>query len=364
MCSSDLIPFEDLKSDIYDQSVVEGLSPNSRYTGSEDRLALISRGTEVDSDEIEPMIDLADIYLPRERKIYTFPVKNRVNFDMYGPPLAVMDWDGPIHGPYHLLGFNEVPENIMPSSPASHLSSLSRLINNLTRKQSKRARNQKRLHLYSSTGAKTAKEMQKAGDDQFIEANDPSEVAEHTIGGIDPAVEQFRAGLMNEFDRMAGNLPAMMGLGPSAETAKQEDLIQGAVSKKVASMQYRVVDASVRLIKDLGYMLWKDQFLSIQSQTPIEGTEYSFDSTWTPDYREGNFEEYEINIDLHSMPYQSPSSKVAALNQLMTQIYAPLSNLMMQQGGSYNLQELTSIYADLLNLPQLRDVIQIGRAHV
>lgn len=354
------IPFDELQSEIYDQEAVKELAPNSKYAPTDDRLQMIGRGTEVDQDEFEPMIDLADVWIPREGKIYTFAVKQRSTFTLSGRPLAEMDWDGPEHGPYHILGFNDVPENIMPTSPASHLASLSRLINNLTRKQSRRARNQKKLHLYTPAGVDAAKRMQKAGDDQFIEAQDVSEFAEHTVGGVDPSTEQFRVGLVNEFDRMAGNLPAMLGLGPSAETASQENLIQGAVSKKVAAMQYRVVDASVKLIRDLGHMMWNDQFLRIKTQSQIEGTDFTLDYEWTPEERHGSYDDYDINIDMHSMPYQAPSAKIQAINQLITQIYAPLSNLLMQQGGSYNLQELTNLYAELGNLPQLRQVIQFA----
>ena len=107
-------------------------------------------------------------------------------------------------------------------------------------------------------------------------------------------------------------------------------------------------------------MMWNDKFLSMRTQAPIEGTDYTVDYEWTPEEREGSFDDYDICIDMHSMPYQAPSAKIQAINQLITQIYAPLSQLLMQQGGSYNLQELTNLYAELGNLPQLRQVIQFS----
>jgi hypothetical protein len=359
------IPHEDLKSSIYDQAVASEIVPTSKYPVDDDRLSRITRGLDVDRDEFEPMVDLADVWVARDKKIYTFPVKSLLTFGMYGKPLAVMDWEGPELGPYHLLGFNDVPENIMPTSPASHLANLNRLINNLMRKQSKRARNQKNLHLYTPSGAKGAKEMQKAGDDSFVQVENVEEFRTVPVGALDANLGLLVEDLMGKYDRMAGNLQAMLGLGAQADTASQEQLIHSAVSKKVASMQYRVVDESVKLIRNLGYMLWNDKFMTIRGSRPIEGApDYKVDMTWTPEDRQGEFSYYDLSIDMHSMPYQSPSAKYGLLIDLLTKVYAPMTNIFMQQGGNYNLQELTNILADLANLPQLREVVQFTAPQV
>jgi hypothetical protein len=78
------------------------------------------------------------------------------------------------------------------------------------------------------------------------------------------------------------------------------------VSSKEAQMQYRVLDGSSRLIRDLGFLLWNDKAKVIPGRIPIDGTTYSMDATWTPDDREGAYFDYRINIDVYSMAYQSP----------------------------------------------------------
>ncbi len=126
-------------------------------------------------------------------------------------------------------------------------------------------------------------------------------------------------------------------------------------------MQYRVLDASVRLIRDLGGMLWRDKAKVIPGRIPIEGAEgYSVDATWRPNDREGSFPDYNINIDIFSMAYQSPGQRVAALNQLITQVYGPMGQLLSAQGGQLNLQKLVEFHAEMLNLPQLRECIQFA----
>lgn len=354
------IPFADMQSDIFDQAVAKKLSPTSksRLGNGDERLENISRGEETDSDDVEPMIDLMDVWVPRDRKIYTFAMDATRMFSGTGKAVAVMDWDGPELGPYELLSFNDVPENIMPTSPASHLSGLARLANNLMRKQSKDARKQRTVQTFTPAGAPDAKAIQRS-DDDWVPVHDVTQLASLKIGGIDQANQAFLLGVMDMFDRMAGNLTAIMGLGAQADTVGQEQLIHSAASRKEASMQYRVFDFTRRVTRGLGFMLWTDQAKVIPGKIPIDGASaYEVDATWTPEDREGDFSDYDLEIDVHSMAYQSPAQKVNAISQLLTQIYAPLAQLLMSQGGQINLQKLTDLYAEALNLPKLREVVQ------
>jgi hypothetical protein len=353
------IPFESLKSDAYDQEAVKELTPTSKYTVESNRLEKISRGFEVDPDEYEPMVDVADVWTPSSGQIWTFAVESVSQFRLKGPPIAVMPWKGSEHGCYHLLGLGDVPENIMPSSPASHLSMLARLANNLMRKQSRRARNHKRVHAYSPAGAASAKNVQRSGDDEFREVELPQEINTISVGGIDQGTQLFLQEVIEMFDRMAGNLPAMLGLGPQTGTVGQEELLHGSLNKKEANMQYRVVDASVRLVKELGLMLWMDKFQVIRGKMPIDGADgYYVDHTWTPDNRAGTTNDYEFGIDMYSMPYQSPSKKMDLIMTLINQVYAPMAQMLMSQGGTINMQELTELFAEMTNTARLKKIIQ------
>jgi hypothetical protein len=355
------IPFDDLQGPQFDQAVVKDLMPNSKLTVDTERLEQISKGTECDHDEFEPQIDLVDVWVARDAKIYTYALNNRSQMQVKeSAPVSVMDWYGPEFGPYKLLGFNDVPEQILPVSPASHLSSLARLANNLFRKQSKRARAAQINPTYTPADTEGAKTAKKAGDGEWICVQDASAVGKPIItGGVDPNLQAFALDITEMFDRMAGNLTAMMGLGAQADTLGQEQLIHGAVSKKEANMQYRVVDNSVKLIRDLGYMLWNDKFKVIRSQISIEGAEgYSIDATWTPEDREADFFDYNFDIDLFSMPYQSPSQRANAIIGIIKNVYGPLAQQMQMQGGVVNVQKLNEILSELMGEPRLKEVIQ------
>lgn len=355
------VPFDDLKSDMYDQDAVKELTPTSKYHVDTDRLERISKGADVDGDEFEPMIDLADIWVPRQGKIYTYAVANRYDFQLKGKCLAAMD-DVNEHGPYHLLGFGEVPENVMPSSPASHLSMLARLINNLMRKQASRAKKARRIHTFEPSETDTVNRIQNSNqDDQFVKSADPTRIGEVNLGGVDPQAQAFMLGTMEIFDRQAGNLTAMLGLGAQSDTVGQEQLIHSAGSKKESKMQSKVVSGTIKVIRDLAKLLWNDVVKVIPGQMPIAGaTGYSVDATWTPEDREGRFIDYDLNIDVYSMLYQTPAQASQMIVQVLGTVYAPMMQLLVSQGGSINMQELTDTLADMLNRPELRRIVQFS----
>ena len=354
------IPFHELKDeDIYDQSVVKELRPTSKFHQEQDRLEGLSRGQVTDPDEYQPGIDLMDIWIPRDDMIYTFAMDHVKRFEGRHRPVAEMRWDGPEFGPYHILSFNDVPENIMPTSPASHLNNLSKLANNIIRKQGRKARSARRIHTYPPASHKDAQKVQRASDDAWVEVQENGELREVLIGGIDPNNQAFLAGIIEMFDRMAGNLQVQAGLGTSAPTARQEQMIARHAGKKESQMQYRVVEASVSLIRDLGYMLWEDSVKEIPGKYPLEGTKLFLDGTWTPNKREGNFFDYNFDIDIFSMGYQAPDERGRNITE-MVQMFAQFQEGLSAQGGQIDFAALLEMLSELTNEPRLKEIIKFG----
>jgi len=83
-------------------------------------------------------------------------------------------------------------------------------------------------------------------------------------------------------------------------------------------------------------------------------------SVWKPGDREGKFLDYNFDIDVYSMQYQSPKSKLQSLNELVTGVYVPMVPMLMQQGGMIDMFALTEKYADLMNLPELMDIVKFA----
>lgn len=357
------IPFEDLvqgvKDGQYDYEAAKEIQPSTKYFNTEDRIDEISAGYQVDHDELEPMVDLCDIYIRRTGKIYTFHVSDRYYFRIDGPPLAEMEWTGSEHGPYKMLGFNEVPENVMPVSSADQLSPLNRLIQNVIRKQSRQARRQKDVHIYSTLGSDSANKIKNASDGQWIRVTEPSEVRTIKQGGVDPGNQIFVGNAIDLFDRMGGNIRAMLGLGSQAETLGQEELIHRASSRKESHMQNKVFDALRDLMRDLGMMLWDDRFKTIPATMNISGEE--IDDTWTPEDREGNFLDYNFEIDIYSMVHQTPGQRLQGVINALDRVFLPLLPMIQQDGGTIDTAELTDLYAEMSNQPRIKNIIKFDR---
>jgi len=355
------IPFDQLKSDVFDQKVVANLQPTSKlsFGGHPERAELMSKGYECDFDEIEPMIDLMDVWIPRENRVYTFPMDPVRRFQGKGQVLAVLDWDGDAEGVYRKLSFYDVPDNIMPAAPAAIFEALGVLVNDLLRKQARQAKRQKEINIYTQTGKDDAGRVSKAVDGEWIAVNDTKELGVIKRGGVDAANQAFAVGAIDLFDRMAGNLPAKLGLGPQAQTLGQEEIIAGKVTSKEAQMRLRVLEATRGLIRCLGLMLWNDAVKQIPGRMPVPGVDgASIDATWTPELRQGHFYDYDLDIDVYSMAYRSPMERANTIHALLDRTYIPAGQMVAQQGGSINFKALAEMDAEFLDEPRFSDIVQ------
>lgn len=357
------MPIETLQnSDIYSGDALEDIQPSSKFVTGE-RLSELSGGTEPANMEIEPMADVCDIWLPREGVIRTYVVESRHNLKLRKGHIAEMKWDGRQLGPYHLLHFDEVSENVMPCSTAADLEPLERLINNLYRKNARKASRQKDTPIYTPSGEQTARKLKNASDGEWISVTDPREVNVIKHGGIDGPLHGFMLNSMELFDRMAGNLQQMLGLGPSSDTVGQEKLIASAGSRREGQLQNNVVNATQHVVRDLALLLWEDEFTELPARVNLEGlTQITYDSTWKPGKRKGEFKDYKFEIDIYSMQYQTPGSRIQAVNQLLQSIYIPMMPIVQQQGGSIDLAALTEMHSEMLNIPRLKDVVVFNQA--
>jgi hypothetical protein len=355
------IPFEDLQDDtIWDQEAVKDVRPSSKSENAYERLENIGRGYETDQDEFVSMVDLIDLWMPREGKVVTYACDFR-NGSMkpYGKRLAELPWTGSELGPYEILGFDEVPESLMPVGPATHLSPLAKHINNIYRKQIRRARNLKENPTYTPGAEKSARNLLTSSDGDHICVQDNQELSAIRTGGVDQENQMFMLNMMDHFNSLAGNVQAMIGLSPQADTLGQERMIQGAVSGVVAQMANRVNECVTSLITNLARLLWDDEVNTIRGEMKLPGLDgYSAQSDWIPGDREGEFTDYQISIDIFSMPYKSASDKASSILQLVSQVYVPLSDQLMAQGGTIDMRELNDMLADLMDQPRLKEIIR------
>lgn len=355
------IPFSELgDADRFDQRVVKRLSARSKSADNETDLARsIAQGTETDADEYEPMIDLAEIYLARERLICVHAVDR--DFSITSDPLAVLDWDGPEEGPHDMLSFGPVSDNIAPASPAAALRGLHELTNSLFRAQNRQATRQKDVTIFPSGGEKDAKNIQQAKDGDITRVDNPEQIKVLKFGGADASTLGFLLQTMNMFDRMAGNLSAMAGLGPQSGTAAQDQMIHEQVSRREAWMMNKVMRFMSKIGSNLGNLLFNDSAKVIPGQVDLGLDGYKpVDATWYPGLRQGSFKDYQLKVEPYSSSFKSPSQRLGQINQVVGQ-FLQNPQLLAEQGVQFDLQELISLSAELLNEPRLLRVFKFNQ---
>lgn len=339
----------------YEKKAKELVRPDTRsnywHTQEGERPVRSLLSPEGHEDEYESMVDLMDVWIPREKKVVTWPV------NAPGMPLRVVDWNGPEGGPFHTLSLAaDVPDHIMPISPAMNLAPLNDLINGLMRKQRRQAQRQKDIPFYQAGHHDDAKRLERASDGEFTRVDNPEAVNVLKMGGVDQANQAFGISMQDLYDRMAGNLQLMAGLGPQSGTLGQDQLIKASNSKREANMQYRIVNFTTGICRDLGWLLWNDSMMETTGSYEAAGRDIPVQ--WTPELREGDWLDYNFEIEPYSMQYKSPSERLQGITNFISQVAMPMMPMMQEYGGTLDIQELVEIYSDLMDLPRLKQVVK------
>jgi hypothetical protein len=358
------LPLDRLKEDPrFDRAVIKQLEPSKlRMSGpqGDPLVRSLSWAGEEDLDEPYRMVDLVNVWLPRENAIAIFPTTSDFKFASETPPLAVIPWDGPETGPYKHLTFHDVPYNLLPIAPAKTLLPLSKLANSLWRKMTAQAERQKDVTIVEPGAESDGRRIKNAKDGDMITVVNKDRVGVLSFGGANPMNQQMYLAAKGEFDRMAGNLQAKMSLGPQAATLGQEQLIYAGVGKQEAKMLAHVAGFIEDVVRDLAHLMWVDEALEVPGSFTIDGTDIKVQSNWTPEDREGNFLDYNFDVDVYSLPRRQPEEMFAQL-QGLTEFALKYQDAVAAEGGMVSMQEFFRKASEFLNIPDIRRIIKFDQ---
>lgn len=354
--------FEKVKNELgYDKAVRKELTPSSKNTTDNPEFTRdIAAGEAVDDDELKPMLWLQNVWIPENGTISTFACDTSL------PPLIEREWTGSQGGPYKFLNLGLVPDNIIPASPAANLKGLHDLQNRLHRRMETQSDNQRTVNAYAPGGEEDAERLRLAKDGAWVKVRNPKDIQQVKMAGVDPGNQAFAMVVQEEYDRFAGNLRGMAGLGTQASTLGQEEIVQGGISRTEADMQLSVVNFAAECCYDLGYLMWNDSNLNIITSMPVGKSGVRVDSSWPPrdeygepaldEFRLGAFEDYEFRLEPYSMVYKTPTQKVDELFATLDKL-APLWPMFQASGASLDVKELVQIIAELQDRPELQRII-------
>jgi hypothetical protein len=102
--------------------------------------------------------------------------------------------------------------------------------------------------------------------------------------------------------------------------------------------------------------MWEDQTLEIKSSMSAGKTGIQISMNWTPDYRVGNFEDYEFRVEPYSMIFKTPEQKLQELFQVLREV-APLWPMFQAAGAALDAKAIVDEIARLKNRPEFRRFI-------
>lgn len=359
------IPIDDARnSGMFNEEAAQALQPTRKSPHNEDgdeKIETISSGFNVDRDEYTDYVELWDIWLPRENMILTLSSDDGGAPADNMPLLREEEWQGPERGPYHLLAYSEVPNQIMPLCPASTWFDLHTLLNKLFVKQGRGAERRKTFLAVQAGAKEDAEAVRKASDGDIIPVDNIDKMQEVTTGGVDTESIAFTVWLKDLFTYTAGNIDSLGGLGPQSDTATQDRMLSQSASKRVSDMQDRTIDFTELVMRDLAWYLWTDPLIEIPIIKRVPGTDLSLPSTFTPADAEGDFLDYNFKIEPYSMQHQSPGSRLQVITNLFQQFLLPMAPLMQTQGIGINFEGLLRLIGRYTNMTELDDMITFVR---
>lgn len=302
-------------------------------------------------DDLKDMVWLQDIWIPENNSIVTLACDQE---DI--EPLIERDWVGSQDGPYKFLSLGDTPDNVIPTSPAMNLKGMHDLQNRLHRRMEEDSDAHRVVNVYPPGMEDDANRLRTSERNSWVRGQSPDQIKQFEMGGVDQRDMALATFLQTEYDRFAGNLQAMGGLGPQASTVGQEEIVHGQLSKNVADMRLAVVNFAANCILDLGRLMWEDQTLELRTSMPVGNSGIQVRSDWTPDYRVGEFEDYDFRVEPYSMVFKTPQQHLQEYFQVLQQI-APLWPMFQASGATLNVQVLVKEMARLMNKPEIEQLI-------
>ncbi len=304
-------------------------------------------GTEHDTryNEIEEYVDLVEVYLPREKQIVTFPYQKGAVMEKF---LRIADYQGPDTGPYHLLGFTPVSDNVMPVAPAHIWYDLHILGNRIARKLARQAERQKNVLAYNRSAEEDANLIADAIDGESVPVDDVDKMKEVKYGGAGEESYQWMEWVKRQFSETAGNTDLLQGNSTNTPTLGQAEILQANTSVRLSDMQNLVYKFTSDVSRDLAFLLHTDPLIDLPLIKRVRGTETQV--FYTPEMRRGDFFDYTFQVQPYSMARPDPNMAVRRKLEFATQVIPAAAQAATLLGPGFKIGPFLKQMAQEVNL--------------
>lgn len=327
-----------LTSDDYSGDSERGVKESNSISSGEARAPLYAR------------VLLRDVYLVKENVLVTYAVQSKKE-------IRRIPWDGPCGTPYVKLGYSDVPGNLLPLSPVSLWKDMNELANSVYRKLAKQAVARKSIAGVIGGTDEEVRRIKNAKDGEAVTVSG-AKIENLSIGGIDNSSLAFFLQNRDLFSHLAGNLDALGGLSPQADTATQDKLISEAASARMSAMADKTIDFAREIFNRLAWYTWTDP-VRVRKYRKVGSEKFNIgvNKVWTPETRDGDFLDYNFDIAVFSMQDDSPSTRLQKLASAFNTFVFPMMQLLQAQGGQIDMKALLSYIGENANIPELSSFV-------
>jgi hypothetical protein len=297
-------------------------------------------------NEVRPYVELYDLWIPHRNIIVTIPCEGQGDKE-----LRVSEWGGPEKGPYDLLAYNTFPESIVPIPPVYTYLDLHHYINTMARKMGRRADREKRVMAYEGVAEEDARAIKEAEDDEFIRVDSVDRIKELEFGGNNEDSYNYMVWLMTQWSQQGGNLSGLGGRYPQAETLGQEQMLLANASAGVDDQIWKVHHFTSSILKKMAWFIWTDPTISLDVSKRVPGTE-GLEVRFSPEAREGDFLDYNFDVEPYSMQRMNPMMRRQAIMELVTGLVLPTLEISAMQGAMVDVPALIKSIARDMDLTE------------
>lgn len=314
-----------------------------------------------EAEDLHDHGELVELFLPEEEVLVNMPWGGG---EVAPEIMRVVDYEGPEEGPYDLLGYAFVPDNILPVAPSMIWYDLHVLGNRIARKAARQAERNKRMLVYTANAWEDAQDIIDTPDGDAVRVDDVNEVKELEYGGVTEDAYNYIEWCKSNFAEMAMNIDLLSGTSSDEATATQAQMLQQNTSVRLADMQQMVYRFVERGMRKIAYFLHTDPLIELPLIKRVQGVDTQV--IYTPEMREGDWFNYNLTVKPYSMARQDPNAKLRRIMEFCGNVIPALTQAFMQLGPIFNLEGAINLVAreigldekdELLNSPLLHQML-------
>jgi len=336
------------------QATYQAYGGGSDTSEKAEALAVSERGPAI--NELEDYVELRHVIMRDEGILVVLPKEGEGV-----RPLEITEYNGPEMGPYGMLGYMFLSDNVIPLPPVALWMDLHEMINALMRKMRRQADRAKSVLAYEDRGADDAARIVSSNDGDTARVQNIDALKQLEFGGIAPFSEGLTQWLIGMFSRQSGNTDLIGGMASDSRTATEAAFVQGNASVRIGDMQAQVHD----MASDIGRsIMWYEIFdnpdLQMQLSQHIKGAELDVPFKLTPDGLIGEFLDYEIEVVPYSMKPRDPDEYAKTVLQWFTAVVLPTMEIGLAQGAVPNVPAFVKLLGEEMGIKNTDELYTVG----